>query len=45
MPSIPRSPAAAPVLEAGDTQDPMELYVGFRGHAPSTAPLLAGRNL
>jgi peptidyl-dipeptidase Dcp len=33
------------VLEAGDTQDPMELYVGFRGHAPSTAPLLAGRNL
>jgi peptidyl-dipeptidase Dcp len=33
------------VLEAGDTQDPMELYVGFRGHAPSTEPLLAGRNL
>jgi peptidyl-dipeptidase Dcp len=33
------------VLEAGDTQDPMELYVGFRGHAPSTAPLLAGRDL
>jgi peptidyl-dipeptidase Dcp len=33
------------VLEAGDTQDPMELYVGFRGHAPSTGPLLAGRNL
>ena len=33
------------VLEAGDTHDPMELYVDFRGHAPSTAPLLAGRNL
>jgi peptidyl-dipeptidase Dcp len=33
------------VLEAGDTEDPMTLYVGFRGHAPSTAPLLAGRNL
>ena len=33
------------VLEAGDTRDPMELYVGFRGHAPSTAPLLAGRSL
>jgi peptidyl-dipeptidase Dcp len=33
------------VLEAGDTQDPMALYIGFRGHAPSTAPLLAGRNL
>jgi peptidyl-dipeptidase Dcp len=33
------------VLEAGDTQDPMELYVGFRGHAPGTGPLLAGRNL
>jgi peptidyl-dipeptidase Dcp len=33
------------VLEAGDTRDPMELYVGFRGQPPSTAPLLAGRNL
>jgi peptidyl-dipeptidase Dcp len=33
------------VLEAGDTHDPMALYVGFRGHAPSTAPLLAGRSL
>jgi peptidyl-dipeptidase Dcp len=33
------------VLEAGDTRDPMELYVRFRGHAPSTAPLLAGRGL
>jgi len=33
------------VLEAGDTHDPMDLYVGFRGHAPGTEPLLAGRNL
>jgi peptidyl-dipeptidase Dcp len=33
------------VLQAGDTEDPMDLYIGFRGHAPSTAPLLAGRNL
>ncbi len=33
------------VLEAGDTRDPMELYVGFRGHAPDTGPLLSGRGL
>jgi peptidyl-dipeptidase Dcp len=33
------------VLEAGDTCDPMELYIDFRGHAPSTEPLLAGRAL
>ncbi len=33
------------VLEAGDTRDPMELYIDFRGHAPSTEPLLAGRAL
>jgi peptidyl-dipeptidase Dcp len=33
------------VLEAGDTRDPMALYVDFRGHAPSTEPLLAGRAL
>jgi peptidyl-dipeptidase Dcp len=33
------------ILQSGDTRDPMELYVAFRGHAPSTAPLLASRNL
>ncbi len=33
------------ILKAGDTRDPMELYVAFRGHAPSTAALLESRNL
>ncbi len=33
------------VLSAGDTQDPMELYVAFRGRAPSTAALLQSREL
>ena len=33
------------VLEAGDTRDPMELYVAFRGRAPGTAALLRGRGL
>jgi len=33
------------VLQAGDTRDPMELYTSFRGHLPSTAPLLRHRGL
>jgi len=33
------------ILEAGDTQDPMELYVAFRGEAPSTEALLRHRGL
>ena len=33
------------VLEAGDTEDPMALYVAFRGAAPSTAALLRHRGL
>ena len=33
------------VLSAGDTADPMELYVGFRGREPRTAALLRGRHL
>jgi peptidyl-dipeptidase Dcp len=33
------------VLSAGDTRDPMELYVSFRGRAPTTAALLRGRAL
>ncbi len=33
------------LLAAGDTRDPMELYVEFRGRAPSTAPLLRSRDL
>ena len=33
------------LLSAGDTRDPMELYVGFRGHAPDAAALLRGREL
>ncbi len=33
------------VLSAGDTQDPMQLYVGFRGRPPSTAALLRHREL
>lgn len=33
------------VLQAGDTRDPMELYTAFRGHLPSTAPLLRHRGL
>ena len=33
------------VLAAGDTQDPMALYAGFRGRPPSTAALLRGREL
>ena len=33
------------ILEAGDTEDPMELYVAFRGEAPNTAALLRHRGL
>jgi peptidyl-dipeptidase Dcp len=33
------------LLRAGDTQNPMQLYVDFRGRAPSTAALLRGRDL
>jgi peptidyl-dipeptidase Dcp len=33
------------LLSAGDTQDPMALYVAFRGRAPSTAALLRSRAL
>ncbi|HEY8609709.1 MAG TPA: M3 family metallopeptidase, partial [Roseomonas sp.] len=33
------------LLSAGDTRDPMELYVAFRGRAPSTAALLRSREL
>jgi peptidyl-dipeptidase Dcp len=33
------------VFAAGDSQDPMALYTGFRGRAPTTAALLKGRNL
>ncbi len=45
----PFDPAAAArlrsVLAAGDTADPMQLYVGFRGRPPSMEALLAGRDL
>jgi len=33
------------ILQAGDTRDPMELYVEFRGEAPSTEALLRHRGL
>jgi len=33
------------VLQAGDTRDPMELYVEFRGRPPETGPLLRMRGL
>ena len=33
------------VLQSGDTRDPMELYVEFRGRAPGTAALLRMRGL
>jgi peptidyl-dipeptidase Dcp len=33
------------LLSAGDTRDPMALYMAFRGRAPSTAALLRGREL
>ncbi len=33
------------VLAAGDTEDPMRLYVAFRGRPPSMEALLAGRDL
>jgi peptidyl-dipeptidase Dcp len=33
------------ILEAGDTKDPMELYVAFRGEAPNTEALLRHRGL
>jgi peptidyl-dipeptidase Dcp len=33
------------LLSAGDTRDPMTLYVAFRGRAPSTAALLRSREL
>ena len=45
----PFDPAAAArlrtVLSAGDTRDPMELYIAFRGRAPNTAALLQSRDL
>ncbi len=33
------------VLSAGDSRDPMALYVAFRGREPTTAALLRGREL
>lgn len=33
------------VLSAGDTRDPMELYVAFRGQEPGTAALMRNRGL
>jgi peptidyl-dipeptidase Dcp len=33
------------ILQSGDTRDPMELYVEFRGHAPQTAALMRNRGL
>lgn len=33
------------ILEPGDSEDPMELYKRFRGHAPSVDPLLKDRGL
>ena len=33
------------VLQSGDTRDPMELYIEFRGRAPGTAALLRMRGL
>ena len=33
------------IYAAGDTRDPMALYVAFRGRAPRTAALLKGRDL
>jgi peptidyl-dipeptidase Dcp len=33
------------LFSAGDTRDPMELYVAFRGRAPRTAALLRSRDL
>ena len=33
------------VLGAGDTQDPMQLYVAFRGRPPEVAALLRSRDL
>lgn len=33
------------VLEKGNTEDPMKLYVKFRGHEPSIEPLLKKRGL
>ncbi|EHL99571.1 putative peptidyl-dipeptidase dcp [Acetobacteraceae bacterium AT-5844] len=33
------------LLSAGDTRDPMQLYIDFRGRAPSTAALLRSRGL
>lgn len=33
------------LLSAGDTRDPMALYIDFRGRAPSTAALLRSRGL
>ena len=33
------------ILERGNTDDPMKLYVAFRGHEPSIEPLLRNRGL
>lgn len=33
------------ILERGNTDDPMNLYVAFRGHEPSIEPLLRNRGL
>jgi peptidyl-dipeptidase Dcp len=33
------------ILSAGDTRDPMELYVAFSGHTPQTGALLRNRGL
>ena len=33
------------ILQSGDTRDPMELYVEFRGHSPQTTALMRSRGL
>ena len=33
------------ILERGNTDDPMKLYVAFRGKEPSIEPLLKNRGL
>ncbi len=33
------------ILQSGDTRDPMELYIAFRGHAPQTGALMRTRGL
>ncbi len=33
------------ILESGNTEDPMQMYVNFRGQEPSVTPLLKDRGL